>query len=347
MKIRRSSRYGQELLGEKLQPNVTVPELAHQCKIYNPNGETLLPDEELPLSRVIVRGETIRNEEFIQVSSNGNRFLLLCNAVPIKDRSGKIIGGVVVWRDITERKRMEENLRYSAEQLAAVNKELESFSYSVSHDLKAPLMTVKGFCALLLENYQKNLDKTAKDYLYLIDKSAHKMLRLIDDIMKLSRISGHEITLKKIDITSMLKVIVNEFRQTQPQRNVTVMIEDNLKVCGDERLMQIALSNLIGNAWKYTGKTQNARIEIGSFKKNGGTVIFIRDNGTGFKQEQTIKMFDPFHRLHSDKEFPGTGIGLAIVKRIIVKHDGSIWATGEPGKGATFYFSLPNCLNTL
>ncbi len=341
MKISRISRFGQKLLGKELKPNVTAIDIAHQWKVYSTNNDTLISDKDLPMTRVIIGGETIRNVEVVQVTSTGNRLLLLCDAAPIRDRSGKITGGVVVWRDIAERKRMEENLRNSAEQLAAANKELESFSYSVSHDLKTPLQTMKGFCTLLLEDYHRDLDETGQEYLKQIDKSANKMLGLIDDILKLSRISRQEILLKEIDLSAMAIAIVNELQQSQPQRNVNVVIKENMTVCGDERLMQIALSNLLSNAWKYTGKAQDALIEMGSFQKNNETVFFIRDNGAGFKQEYAGKIFDPFQRLHSDKEFPGSGIGLAIVKRIIVKHDGSIWANGAPGKGATFYFSLP------
>lgn len=341
MKISRISRFGQKLLGKELQANVTATDISHQWKVYSPDGETLISDKDLPMTRVIIGGETIRNVEVVQVASSGKRLLLLCDAAPIRDRSGKITGGVVVWRDIAERKQMEENLRNSAEQLAAANKELESFSYSVSHDLKTPLQTMKGFCALLLEDYQKDLDETAQEYLYQIDNSSNKMLVLIDDILKLSRISRQEILLKDIDLSAIAMTIVNDLRQSQPQRNVNVVVKGNMIVCGDERLMQIALSNLLSNAWKYTSKAQEAQIEIGSFKKNNETVFFIRDNGAGFKQAYAGKIFDPFQRLHSDKEFPGSGIGLAIVKRIIGKHDGSIWATGEPGKGATFYFCLP------
>lgn len=249
-------------------------------------------------------------------------------------------GVCVFFTVITERKHIQEALEEHTRQLDFVNKELETFSYSVSHDLNAPLRVIKGFSDILLEDYSRAIDSEGKDFLVRIVQSVSKMQRLIDDVLSLSRVSRQKLEFKETDLSVVAGSILNDLRSTQPERTVELKIHANLKATVDPRLMHIALTNLLGNAWKYTGKTENPRIEFGSSRKNGETIFFIRDNGAGFDPKYADKLFLPFQRLHSESEFPGTGVGLATVARIISRHNGRIWAEGEKNKGATFYFVL-------
>lgn len=239
--------------------------------------------------------------------------------------------------------RVEQELRRRTEvelSLNAANEELQAFSYSVSHDLRAPLRTMKGFVSLLLEEYKNKLDDTGRDYLVRIEKNADQMNRLIEDMLSLSKISRKDMVMQDIDLSTLSIAIIDELKKSQPQRQVEISIQSNIHARGDEQLLKIALTNLLSNAWKYTSKALRPRIELGKLVKDSETVFFVRDNGAGFPMEHINKLFKPFQRLHSDKEFTGTGIGLAIVHQVISRHGGRIWAEGEVGKGATFYFTL-------
>lgn len=242
--------------------------------------------------------------------------------------------------DITIRKQIEQTLRERADELARVNKDLESFSYSVSHDLKAPLNTLLGFGRLIREEYQGKLDATLNDYLKRIEHSATQMKSLIDDILNLSKISRQEMKKQQTNLSQIAFSIISELQASQPQRSVKINIQDNVTANVDKNLIRIALSNLIGNAWKFTEKTSDARIEFNRQIINGKSIYSIKDNGAGFDMKRSENLFTPFRRLHSDQEFSGTGIGLAIVERVIERHGGRIWAESEINKGATFYFTL-------
>lgn len=242
--------------------------------------------------------------------------------------------------DITIRKQIEQALRERADELARVNKDLESFSYSVSHDLKTPLNTILGFGRLIREDYQGKLDTVLNDYLKRIEHSAIQMKSLIDDILNLSKISRQEIKKQQTNLSQIALSIIEELKASQPQRVVKVDIQDNMIANVDKNLIHIALSNLLGNAWKFTGKTPDARIRFNKQIKNGKSIYSIKDNGAGFDMKRSENLFTPFRRLHSDQEFSGTGIGLAIVERVIERHGGRIWAEGEINKGATFFFTL-------
>ncbi len=239
-----------------------------------------------------------------------------------------------------ERIQLLDAARRRAEELGALNRELESFVYSISHDLRAPLRSMEGFARIVVEDYAERLDEQGKDYLGRIHRGAEKMTRLIDDLLRLSRISRQEIDRTEVDLSKMASAIVAELREAHAGRSVEIHIKEGLTAFADPRLMGIILSNLIGNAWKFTSKIEKARIEFGADNEDGKPVYYVRDNGAGFNPEYADKMFWPFHRLHSDDEFEGTGIGLTIVERVIHRHGGKVWAEGETGKGATVYFTL-------
>ncbi len=225
-------------------------------------------------------------------------------------------------------------------EMESSNKELEAFAYSVSHDLRAPLRSMQGFASAVLEDYADKLDETGKDYLLRIQQSSELMARLIDDILKLSRVTRAEMHWEKVDLSKMAGEILTELARQEPERQVKYNVASGLVVYGDARLIHILLENLLGNAWKFTGKVAEARIELGVTERNGKRTYFVRDNGAGFDMRYIDKLFRPFQRLHKSSDFPGTGIGLATVQRIVRRHGGEVWAEGEVGNGAAFYFTL-------
>jgi PAS domain S-box-containing protein len=250
--------------------------------------------------------------------------------------------------DITERKQAEEtivqlnaDLRAHAAKLETANKELESFAYSVSHDLRAPLRGMDGFSQALLEDYEGQLDATGQDYLRRVRAGAQRMGQLIDDLLSLSLVTRSAMTLDAVNLTALARKVIAELQPHQAGRAVQWEVSDRLTARGDTRLLQLALVNLLANALKFTGKCEQARIEVGRRGQGAERVFFVRDNGAGFDMAYADRLFGAFQRLHTPLEFPGTGIGLATVQRIIHRHGGRVWAEAQPGKGATFYFTLP------
>jgi len=243
-------------------------------------------------------------------------------------------------KEIIHRKRAEEEIRKVNTELIVINKELEAFSYSVSHDLRAPLRSIDGFSQALLEDYPDKLDDQGKDYLLRLRSASQRMGQLIDDMLNLSRITRSEMRHETVDLSALVRTIVAELRTQHPERQVEFVIAQEVTANGDARLLQILLENLLSNAWKFTSTHSHARIEFGVTGYEDKLAYFVRDDGVGFDMAYADKLFTPFQRLHTMTEFPGTGVGLAIVQRIVHRHGGIIWAEGAPEQGATFYFTL-------
>lgn len=229
-----------------------------------------------------------------------------------------------------------------ARELEQANRELEAFSYSVSHDLRAPLRTITSFSKLVLEEHAANLPPEGRDYLERVHSGALRMAQLVDDLLSLSHISRTPMARGPVDLTEIARKVLSDLKERDPKRNVETVIAEDLAAKGDARLVSVLLDNLLGNAWKYTSKQEQARIEMGKEQREGETVFWIRDNGAGFDMKHAEKLFAPFQRLHTAAEFEGTGIGLATVQRIITRHGGRVWAEASIGLGASFFFTLGN-----
>jgi PAS domain S-box-containing protein len=275
---------------------------------------------------------------------------------PIEASISKLTEGdqvilTVFIQDITQRKLAEKALQRLNEelelrvaertqQLEAINRELEAFSYSVSHDLRAPLRALDGFSQALLEDYEDKLDEEGQEFLTLIRMESQRMGHLIDDLLDLSRLTRTDVSLVEVNLSAAAHEIAQKLREQDARREVEFVIEDDLWTCADSRLMYVALQNLLGNAWKYTGKQPKARIEFGCDIEDGQTVYFVRDNGVGFDMDYAHKLFGAFQRLHNVAEFEGTGIGLATVQRVIRQHGGSVRAQGVVDEGSVFFFTI-------
>ena len=237
---------------------------------------------------------------------------------------------------------LELQVQRRTSQFEAANQELEAFSYSVSHDLRGPLRGIDGFSGALLSDYRDCLDPTGQHYLTRIRQGAQRMGQLIEDLLKLSRINRNGLELTIVNMSGLCHQVVGELLRANPERQFQVVIEPGLVVRADRRMLQVVLENLLGNAWKFTARSAQPRVEVGATTRTDGSPCwFIQDNGAGFDMEYAGKLFQPFQRLHANTDYEGTGIGLAIVQRIIHRHGGEVWAEATPGLGATFYFSLP------
>lgn len=299
--------------------------------------------------QVLSSGESMEYQETVKQGDGERSYHSI--KVPLKDAGGEVYGLCCLSTDITAAKRLEQALGRQREKLEArmdrrtaqlrrINGELEAFSYSVSHDLQAPLRAVNRFSSLLVENYHHKLDERGLDFLARIQSASQKMAGMINALLDLSKISAQKLHKAPVDLTRLANEVVAELAHAEPGRKVRVTIQDHMMTDGDPDLLKIALTNLLGNAWKYTGRISEATIDVGQAEHNGQKMFYVRDNGAGFDMAYQDQLTMPFQRLHSDREFTGTGIGLSTVARIIDRHDGTFWGEGEPGKGATFWFSL-------
>ena len=278
--------------------------------------------------------------EFRIIDKKGDIKWIAHSCTTIMGDGGEYLGRRGSNRDITERKMAENVIQQRTIELEAMNRELESFSYSVSHDLRAPLRTIDGFSLALLEDYSGKVDETGMDHLRRVRAATLRMAQLIDDLLKLSRVSRGELKIERADLGALARSVENELKKSEPKRKVDLVLGTDLVADGDARLLHLVMENLLSNAWKFTGKHPKATVTIGKLEKAGEIVFFVRDDGAGFDMAYVGKLFGPFQRLHSTEEFPGSGIGLATVQRIVHRHGGRIWAEGAVEKGATFWFTL-------
>jgi PAS domain S-box-containing protein len=317
--------------------------------------ELIHPEDRELVRQALARGIEIKSDYEVEF-----RFLprgrppgwMLGRGRAYYDDAGRPIRLAGVAIDITVRKmaaleisrlnaELERRVQERTAQLEATNQELEAFAYSVSHDLRAPLRSIRGFSEVLLDTHTGQLDAHGQALLRRVGAAAHRMNELIDDLLKLSRVGRGELHWQPVNLTALAEAIAAELRKSHPERAVAVVVGPNLRAEGDERLLRLVLDNLLGNAWKFTSQRTDARIEFG-FTAEPEPAFFVRDNGVGFDMAHASKLFGVFSRLHSAEEFPGTGIGLATVQRIIKRHRGRVWAAGVVNQGAVFYFTLPD-----
>jgi light-regulated signal transduction histidine kinase (bacteriophytochrome) len=290
----------------------------------------------------------------LRTKDGGSKWILGRGKAVDRDGQGRALRMVGTHVDITERKRAEDEIRHLNEelerrvqertaQLERANKELEAFSYSVSHDLRAPLRSIDGFSQVLLEDCQDQLDEDGKHFLSRIRLGAQRMGQLIDDLLRLSRIDRTDLCCAEVDLSGLCAKVVENLERANPGRRVLAVVQPAMAACADPHLILLVFENLLGNAWKFTSRRDDPRIEVGATcSPQGERAFFVRDNGAGFDMAFADKLFKAFQRLHSASEFEGTGIGLAIVQRIIHRHRGRVWAESEPGRGATFLFTIPD-----
>src|SRR5918995_2314923 len=335
----------QALLGYSPEEYMSKPKIWEEL-LHSDDRERVLAED----ARTERSGMPFRVEYRI-FTRNGDVAWIRDEAVLVRDEEGRPLFWQGVMYDITDQKRTEEEVRRLNEeleqrvrrrtaQLEAFNSELEAFSYSISHDLRSPLRAINGFSQILMEDYEDKLDVEGKSYLRRLSAASHRMGQLIDDLLDLSRMTRGQMRRERVNLSTLAQAIVEELRNTQPEHEVEVIIEEGLVANGDGSLLRAVLENLLGNAWKFTKNQPHPRIEFGRLEHEDTPTYYVRDNGVGFDMAYVYKLFGAFQRLHSMSKYEGTGIGLATVQRIIHRHGGRVWAKGEVGKGASFYFTL-------
>ncbi|MBI1769729.1 MAG: PAS domain S-box protein [Bacteroidetes bacterium] len=319
---------------------------ALKMKIWNIIPEYMLPETQQIFNQII-EGKKVEFQETKRVTKHGKIIDVLFSASVIIDSSDQQKSITITEKDVTQQKLADEkilqlnaHLQRNVTQLESINKELESFSYSVSHDLRAPLRALSGHSVILLEDYGDKFDDEAKRLLESIQGSVHKMNNLIDNLLRLSKLGRQEIIKSEIDVSKLVVNVVNEIKGSIPH-NANINLNPLPPICADHSLLTQVWINLISNAIKYSSKKENSQVEVGCDKMESEIVYYVKDNGAGFDMKYADKLFGVFQRLHKATEFEGTGVGLAIVQRIVTKHGGRVWAEGKVDGGATFYFSLP------
>ncbi|HMJ13198.1 MAG TPA: PAS domain S-box protein [Polyangiaceae bacterium] len=290
--------------------------------------------------RRLALGESARVDT-VHVRKDGRALHVSVTLSPVRDSNGSLIGAATLVRDITERIRAEQALARARDAAEESNRELEAFSYSVAHDLRAPLRGMNGFAQVLLNRYREQLDAEGRDWLQEILLNAKKMGTLIDALLALARLTRSQLKRETVDLSALARAVALQLAKFEPGREVEVVIHDGLRADLDPTLARVLMENLVSNAWKFTSNVSHPRIEVGATDAVEGRTFFVRDNGAGFDMAFANKLFAPFQRLHTVSEFPGTGIGLATVQRIVRRHGGRIWADGAVDAGAAFYFALP------
>jgi PAS domain S-box-containing protein len=306
---------------------------------------------ELPMQEAAARGIDIRSAELDVLVPSGRWMTMFGHASPLRDAAGEVRGCIGAFLDITDRKRaeaevrrlnveLEQRVHERTTQLEAANRELEAFAYSVSHDLRAPLRGIDGWSLALLEDYGGQLDQRGRQYLDRVRSEAQRMALLIDDLLQLSRVTRAQMLVEPVDLTSIACRVAGRLREANARRTIDFITQEGVRVEGDPRLLEIVLTNLLDNSVKFTAPRVPARIEFGRIRDNGTSAFYVRDNGVGFDMTYANTLFGAFQRLHKAVDFPGTGIGLATVQRIVHRHGGRVWAEAQPGCGATFYFTI-------
>lgn len=306
--------------------------------------DALIPPErredEARIAERVLRGERITHFETLRYRRDGSQLVLSVTMSPIRDSVGAIVGLATIGRDVTAIRELQADLVRAKDAAEAANRDLESFSYSVAHDLRAPLRALDGFSQALAEDYGDQFDDMGKKYLGYLRDSAQRMSVLIDDMLSLCRVTGRPLQRETLDVSALARAAIERLARAEPARRVAVTIEDGLSAFADRALFSMVLDNLLGNAWKFTAKRADARIELRQKQLERGRAFCVSDNGAGFDMAQIERLFGVFQRLHAASDFPGTGIGLATVQRVIRQHGGRVWAEGKVGEGASFFFVL-------
>lgn len=301
-----------------------------------------------------IRSGKVFELEHRVLRADGTPGWLVSRAVPVRDADGEVVEWFGAASDITERKRAEDEVKRlnvqlaaRAEELEAANGELEAFNYTVAHDLRNPLNIINGHCQAIRLICGKNLDDQCSEYLEQAYQGTLRMNRLIDALLNFSRMARVELRVERVDLSSIAEAAADELRRSEKERKVTFRLAQGITVDGDAALLRVVMDNLLGNAWKYTAGREEGLVEFGETEVKGNVAFFVRDNGRGFDMSDASRLFSPFQRLAGADGYRGFGIGLATVERIVRRHGGRVWAEGEPGKGATFYFSLPHAGNRI
>jgi signal transduction histidine kinase len=320
----------------KVTPQETIGSLVYDVG----NRQWDIPRLRTLLEDILPKEDTLDGYEVEHDFAAIGRRTMVLNARRIDGPTGKGQTILLAIEDISEKRKLDVEATKARDVIEAANRELEAFAYSVSHDLRSPLRTIDGFSQALLEDCKEQLDDTAKSYLHRVREAAQHMGRLIDDMLKLSRVTRSKFNCEPVNLSNMIEAVSDRLQSNGAHRTVDMIIEKEVFVNGDPDLILIAIENLMENAWKFTAGKAQPRVEFGTMVTEGATACFIRDNGAGFDMAYVDKLFSAFERLHSSSEFAGTGIGLATVQRIVNRHGGRVWAEAEVEKGATFFFIL-------